>query len=174
AGKPLVHGVGFAGVAKLGRHQRHVLVTIVGVVETCSGLVRIHDADLDHGGLPFDTSRLTSGFGQTLRQVFQPCNTRNAFLINSGADRASPSWRPRYDAILSHPRPRLSSHMLAPSARPVRLPPCHAARASAAQWCEPAFPTSCRSPRNLLDRSRGDGFPDRAPGSHQPLTWRSG
>ena len=48
----LVHRVRLAGLAEALLHQRHVLVAIIGVVETRPFLVRIHDADLEHGVLP--------------------------------------------------------------------------------------------------------------------------
>src|SRR6185437_5608941 len=56
ARKTLVHRIELAGLAKAVLDQRHVLVAVIGVIEARAFLVRIHDADLEHGVLPAATS----------------------------------------------------------------------------------------------------------------------
>src|SRR5580692_8876820 len=48
ARQPLVDRVVLAAVAHAGLYQRHVLVTVVLVIESSSGRVGIHHTDFDH------------------------------------------------------------------------------------------------------------------------------
>src|SRR4051812_17224421 len=55
-GEAFVDGVIQAGIAHTRLYQRHVLVAIVRVVESCSCSVRVHHADLDHERPPLRVS----------------------------------------------------------------------------------------------------------------------
>src|SRR5882724_5231865 len=70
----LVHGVGLARIAQPRLQQRHVLVAVIFVIEARARRVRIHNAYLDHGGLPVSAG-WSPALIETLRQFCRSCNS---------------------------------------------------------------------------------------------------
>ena len=54
-GQTLVNRVGLASITHASFHEWHMLIPVVRVVEACARRIGIHNAYLDHGGLPVPT-----------------------------------------------------------------------------------------------------------------------
>src|SRR5882757_1649632 len=94
ASKTFVDGVVLASVAHTRFYQRHVLVPVIVVIEARTGVVGIHNTDLDHGFLLFDVREIFSG--ETCEPPYSPISFNHSSSVSTGTPcfLASASFEP--------------------------------------------------------------------------------